>query len=88
MVEEVRKCPKCNTEMKSYNGGAGVVWICPKKGCDQSAIQEYEVSVYQRFEGARLVPDSKIFLPVEQRLGARKKEIYDQAKPYLKGKKY
>jgi ssDNA-binding Zn-finger/Zn-ribbon topoisomerase 1 len=88
MSEDVKKCPKCGTEMKVYDGGAGNVWICPNKGCDQNAIQEFEVSVYQRFEGVRLVPDSKVFLPPEKRLGARKKEILDQAKPFLKGKKY
>jgi hypothetical protein len=82
--ENTKKCPKCNAEMKKYDGGAGVVWICPNKNCDQPAIQEFDVSVYQRFEGVRLVPDSKIFLPVEKRLGARKKEILDQAKPFLK----
>jgi len=82
--QETRKCPKCGTEMKGYGGGAGVVWICPNRKCDQNAIQEYEASIYQRFEGVRLVSDSKIFLPVEKRLGARKKEILDQAKPFLK----
>ena len=86
--KEFKKCPRCSAEMKKYGGGAGVVWICPKKDCDQNAIQEYDASIYQRFEGVRLVPDSKIFLPPEKRLGARKKEILDQAKPFLKGKKY
>jgi ssDNA-binding Zn-finger/Zn-ribbon topoisomerase 1 len=86
--QEEKKCPKCGTEMKKYDGGAGIVWLCPNKSCDQTAIQEYDVSVYQRFEGTRLVDDSKVFLPPEKRLGARKKEIYEQAKPYLKGKKY
>jgi hypothetical protein len=88
MSEESKKCPKCGTDMKKYDGGAGVVWICPNKGCDQNAIQDYEVSVYQRYEGVRLASDSKIFLPPDKRLGARKKEILDQAKPFLKGKKY
>ena len=74
--------------MKKYDGGAGVVWICPNKTCDQNAIQDFEVSVYQRSEGVRLASDSKIFLPPEKRLGAKKKEILDQAKPFLKGKKY
>jgi hypothetical protein len=86
--QEKRKCPKCDTEMKDYDGGAGVVWICPNKACDQTAIQEYEVSVYQRFEGVKLVPDSKIFLPPEKRLGAKKKEVLEQAKPFLRGKGY
>jgi len=87
MTEQAaRKCPKCDAEMKKYDGGAGVVWICPNKSCDQSAIQEFEVSVYQRFEGVRLVSESKIFLPPEKRLGARKKEVLEQAKPFLKGK--
>jgi hypothetical protein len=85
---EGRKCPKCDTEMKSYDGGAGVVWICPNKSCDQNAIQEYEASLYQQFEGVKLVPDSKIFLPPEKRLGAKKKEVLEQAKPFLRGKNY
>ncbi|WXG42555.1 MAG: hypothetical protein WED04_00350 [Promethearchaeati archaeon SRVP18_Atabeyarchaeia-1] len=86
--QDEKKCPKCGIGMKKYDGGAGVVWLCANKGCDQTAIQEYDVSVYQRFEGTRLVSDSKIFLPPEKRLGARKKEILEQAKPFLKGKKY